>query len=113
MEGQELSDIGDAIRNFDPINVGDLFLKITGFGASLKQHMFKEEEHILPRLLQALNDDELSGLRLQMDMELHQMCQRSKPFDSLQRRIPNRDSQEWEYCFESSRSKDSVSDFFD
>ncbi|GJQ14227.1 hypothetical protein GpartN1_g6018.t1 [Galdieria partita] len=110
MEGKELTAIGDAITNFDPNHAGDLFLRITGFSANLTQHMEKEEEHILPRLLQILSDDELNDLRNNIVRETCQMLQRGHT--SSARQMPTTYSHSWIYSAESPPSKDTISEFF-
>ncbi|GJD07058.1 hypothetical protein Gasu2_14400 [Galdieria sulphuraria] len=109
MEGKELTAIGEAIMNFDPDHAGDLFLQITGFSANLTLHMEKEEEHILPRLLQVLSDDELNDLRNKIVRETCQMLQQGQTSGLWQIRVPSTSSK---YSAEFPSSKDTISQFF-
>eukprot|EP00871_Galdieria_phlegrea_P004488 jgi/Galph1/503/GphlegSOOS_G5245.1 len=83
MAGRELTAIGNAILHFDPNYAGDLFLRISGFGASLVQHMQKEEEHILPHLLNALSEEELGVLRDKVVQQTNAMKHMTKNFSDI------------------------------
>jgi len=62
MESGEVKAIVDMVNTFDPQYAGDLFLRITGFTSQFLFHMEKEEEHLVPRLLNVISSEELSDL---------------------------------------------------
>lgn len=70
MESGEVKAIVDMVNTFDPQYVGDLFLRITGFSSQFLFHMEKEEEHLVPRLLNVMTSEELSDLFMRLRNEI-------------------------------------------
>ncbi|GJQ09790.1 hypothetical protein GpartN1_g1581.t1 [Galdieria partita] len=70
MESGEVKAIVDMVNTFDPQYAGDLFLRITGFSSQFLFHMEKEEEHLVPRLLNVMTSEELSDLFVRLRNEI-------------------------------------------
>eukprot|EP00871_Galdieria_phlegrea_P004718 jgi/Galph1/5247/GphlegSOOS_G3876.1 len=77
MESDDLKTILDMVNSFNPSIAGDLFLRITGFSSQFQCHVEKEEEHLVPRLLNVMSGEELADLFSRLRTEIASLEERS------------------------------------